>query len=121
MRTIFDLIVSFWDTTENVLVNWIIVGLMAPIAYDFSYRTTGKMRVRHAKIMKIFHWTIRLLTYILLTYTLKSMIWFFAQPLILFNMNESRLTSAIFVGLLLFIFAIWIKNKSHIKHKLFWS
>lgn len=121
MRIIFDFIVSFWDTTENALVNWIIVGLMAPIAFDIAYRITGNMRLHHATTMRIVHWTIRFFTYIVLTYILKSMIWLLTQPLSLFNTNEPRLTSAIFVSLALLVYALWIKNTSHVRHKLFWS
>ena len=124
MRSIFDFIVSFWDTTEYALANWIILGLMAPIAFVLAYRATGETAFivgYNSTAMSIIHWIVRLFIYIILVYILKGMIWFVAQPLILFKTREPRFISSIIVAVLLFGFAIFVKLKSKINHKIFWS
>lgn len=123
MRSIFDFIVSFWDTTEYALANWIILGLMAPIAFVLAYKATGEASFivgYNSTAMSIIHWIIRFFIYVILVYVLKGMIWFLAQPLMFFGIREPRFISSIAVAILLFGFAIFVKVKSNVNHKIFW-
>lgn len=123
MGSTFDFIVSFWDTTEYALANWIILGLMAPIAFVLAYKATGKASFivgYNSTAMSIIHWIIRFFIYAILVYILKGMIWFLAQPLMFFGVSEPRFISSIAVAILLFGFAIFVKEKSDVNHKIFW-
>lgn len=97
---------------------------MAPIAFVLAYEATGKVAFvveYNSKAMRIIHWITRLAIYVTLVYTLKGMIWFVAQPLMLFNVSEPKFTSSIIVAMLLFGCAIFVKVKSNVRHKIFWS
>lgn len=124
MRSIFDAIVSFWDITEYAAVNWVIVGLLAPIAYVFAFKFTRRVAFLfgyNSQLMSIIHWSVRLLIYASLAKILKNMISFIAQPLILINVSAPRYVSAILIAVFMVGVAIFLKARSNINHKLFWS
>lgn len=122
MKTIFDFIVSFWDTTENPIINWLILGLIYPLAYAFAYICTGKaapVLSYRKQTMSNFHWFSRIFIYLGLVYGLKLSIWIISNPLILFNVEEPRFTASIITGLVFLIFCIYVKVKLKLRYKIF--
>lgn len=41
----FDLVVSNWEVTEFAAANWIILGLMAPIAFVFACKFSASTHI----------------------------------------------------------------------------
>lgn len=70
--------------------------------------------------MSFYHWVIRLIIYIVDVYLLKVVIWFFAQPLVVFKVDNPRFISSIIVAVTVLVFAIFIKIKSNMNYKVFW-
>jgi len=123
MKFLFNLLVSMWDVTEFAVANWIILGLMAPVVFVFAFRITGEAAFflgYNSKIMSFFHWVIRLIIYIVAVYLLKGVIWIFAQPLVIFKVDNPRFISSIIVALFMLGFAIFIKIKSNMNYRVFW-
>ena len=119
LKPIFEIIKGEYILFDNVIYNYITLSLVGIIALKVAWDFVGKL-YDYGLIMSkssgsIIHWTIRLITFIVLFYILSGIIWL--TKFIYLHKTESIIilsSSVIFIILYKFIQKVYRNNKKDV-------
>lgn len=122
MKILFDFLVSFWSITENSILNWLIIGFMAPIVFVLAFKFTGE--VSHivgynSSVMSVLHWLIRAIIYFLFVCLLKGIIYFISIPIKVLNISNPKTISVFIVLISIVVLSLYVKNNSNLRYRVF--
>lgn len=119
LKPVFEMITGEYVLFDNVIYNYITLSLVGIIALKVAWDFVGKLYDYGIIIGKssgsIIHWTIRLITFIVLFYILSGMIWL--TKFILLNETASiiiLISSVILIILYKFIQKVYRNNKKYV-------
>ncbi len=119
LKPIFEIVKGEYILFDNVIYNYITLSLVGIIALKVAWDFVGKL-YDYGLIMSkssgsIIHWTIRLITFIVLFYILSGIIWL--TKFIYLHKTESIIilsSSVIFIILYKFIQKVYRNNKKDV-------
>ena len=119
LKPIFEIIKGEYILFDNVIYNYITLSLVGIIALKVAWDFVGKLYdygiIMSKSSGSIIHWTIRLITFIVLFYILSGIIWL--TKFIYLHKTESIIilsSSVIFIILYKFIQKVYRNNKKDV-------
>ena len=119
LKPIFEIVKGEYILFDNVIYNYITLSLVGIIALQVAWDFVGKLYdygiIMSKSSGSIIHWTIRLITFIVLFYILSGIIWL--TKFIYLHKTESIIilsSSVIFIILYKFIQKVYRNNKKDV-------
>ena len=119
LKPIFEIVKGEYILFDNVIYNYITLSLVGIIALKVSWDFVGELYdygiIMSKSSGSIIHWTIRLITFIVLFYILSGIIWL--TKFIYLHKTESIIilsSSVIFIILYKFIQKVYRNNKKDV-------
>lgn len=119
LKPIFEIVKGEYILFDNVIYNYITLSLVGIIALKVAWDFVGKLYdygiIMSKSSGSIIHWTIRLITFIVLFYILSGIIWL--TKFIYLHKTESIIilsSSVIFIILYKFIQKVYRNNKKDV-------
>lgn len=116
LKPVFEMITGEYVLFDNIIYNYIILGIVGIIALKVAWDFVGKLYdsgiIMGKSSGSIIHWTIRLITFIVLFYILSGIIWL--TKIIYSHKTVSAIilaSSVIFMILYKFIQKVYRNNK----------
>lgn len=116
LKPVFEMITGEYVLFDNIIYNYIILGIVGIIALKVAWDFVGKLYdsgiIMGKSSGSIIHWTIRLITFIVLFYILSGIIWL--TKIIYLHKTVSAIilaSSVIFMILYKFIQKVYRNNK----------
>ena len=101
MKPIFDILVMEVFVSDNILINFIVLGIVGKIVYKLSYFFVGLMGLKGIAGF-VAHWTIRLVLFIVICHLIRFFI--FAFDIAILILEEYYLSLVIFIAMLIGIY-----------------